>query len=208
MIYFDAVRTVAPQLEPVSVSEFAAAWPSYIEADATRASVLLSAARESVEKITGLVLLQSTWEFSAPAFPRVVTLPRAPVRSITKIEYYNTGGTLTELNAANYRLHTRGVLPQVTPTTGNNWPLTESHRPDAVLITAVLGCFADDAGSPNAIDYTTNPQMVDRYAIARECIIRLAGLNYDEKGDLAPTQLHEIPFGLRHLLAQITLEHI
>jgi uncharacterized phiE125 gp8 family phage protein len=107
--------------------------------------IQIAAARQLIEAVTGRALVTQTWRLDLPAFPaepEPIVLPRAPTASLTSVQYLDTNGTLTTLDAANYLLladsgPTAGPA-QLVPAYGVLWPATR-EQPNAVRITFVAG---------------------------------------------------------------------
>jgi uncharacterized phiE125 gp8 family phage protein len=107
--------------------------------------IQIAAARQLIEAVTGRALVTQTWRLDLSAFPaepEPIVLPRAPTASLTSVQYLDTNGTLTTLDAANYLLladsgPTAGPA-QLVPAYGVLWPATR-EQPNAVRITFVAG---------------------------------------------------------------------
>lgn len=120
-----AVRvTVAPTAEPLSLAEARQHLRRDDYADDGLIAGLIMAAREHVEQRLGRVLCQQTLMLLLDEFPRSqpIYLPRAPVQSITQIQYVNATGVLTTWSSGNYQVDLDGDPPRIEPVYGGAWP--------------------------------------------------------------------------------------
>lgn len=124
-------------------------------------SALMVAARQFVEDHTGRPLITQTWEgvsrswenFFTYGMPDRLRVPvsrceplklKANLQSVVSVEYYDEDGTLQTLDTADYNVITHGILGEVWPAFGTQWPVTQD-RPDAIKVTFVAG-YGDEAG--------------------------------------------------------------
>lgn len=131
-------RTVAPTLEPLTLPEA----KNHLrvlggDEDATIRD-FLKAARENFEDATGRALLTQTWEQVYDYFPNIITLFRAPVQSVTKIDYIDSEGVLTLLAASEYVLDNHREPARIVEAFGVSWPVTR-QTVNAVIVTFVAG---------------------------------------------------------------------
>lgn len=99
-------RSVAPESDPVSLSDlkdFCEITHSLKDADLTDA---LAAARDETEIYTGLALMTQTWVLSVNAWcERAVELARAPLASVVSVKYYPAdGGAQVTVSSGQYRV--------------------------------------------------------------------------------------------------------
>lgn len=108
--------------------------------ESSAVQLYLGVARDTVERRTGRALIDQTWELATNSFcaPRL-TLGRAPVSSITSIQYYDESNSIQTLSSASYS------LIKSEDASGVAWfdpldPLPQLYnRPDAVKATFVAG---------------------------------------------------------------------
>ncbi len=196
-------QTVAPTREVMTLDEFKGYQRVHNDSDEERLMEELNNARHFVEEHTGLVLSESTYECAQANFDGAmgaIKLPIAPIRSIVKLEHYNTSGALTTISSANYRLHDHTLVQTITPATGVLWPLVEINRPDGVIVTVVAGCVADG-------DTSSSELTMSRYHIAKRAIAMLASHLF-ENGLIAPIQLYKTPMAFQALLNTCRLEFL
>jgi uncharacterized phiE125 gp8 family phage protein len=99
------LRTVAPSVEPVTALEA----KSFLRLAGSTEDALLEglirAAREDVERATGLALIDQTWRLAIDRIPPgdVVLLMRHPVRQIIAVTTYGSEGEASLVNANDYQ---------------------------------------------------------------------------------------------------------
>jgi uncharacterized phiE125 gp8 family phage protein len=131
-------QTVAPVIEPISLAEMKA----HVRVDGsdsdTPLGVMITAARQWVEKQYQISLVQRTYRADLWGFYSVIDLPLPPLSSITQIQYYTSDSpqVLTTLDATAYRadLGNSRIYRDTTVTLPS-----VSSRHDAVQITFVAG---------------------------------------------------------------------
>lgn len=102
-------RTVAPEGEPLSVAECKA----YLRIDHGDDDALIGelarAAREEVERYTGMALLAQDWRLTLDRWPRFgrVTIPLHPVAEILSVTVYGTDGEASLVDPETYQLDPR-----------------------------------------------------------------------------------------------------
>ena len=121
-------------------------------ADDALIEVMIQAATELAEQITGRAITRQTWELTLDAFPATCfALTRVPVASVTSLKYVDYDGTLQTLDAAQYTLSTADdyAPARVLPAYGCSWPSARSQA-DAVALRYLAG-YADAATVPESI---------------------------------------------------------
>lgn len=153
--------TSEPASEPVTVAELRA----WVRQDQTTDDAVLEslgkAARSMVEKLAGRQLVTATWVLSLDGFPwpggwafleaptifpdpHTIRVPKAPLQSVTSVQYYDLGDTLQTLDAGTYVVDAATDPGRIFLAMNKVWPVTRL-RPAAVRITFVAGYGA--AGS-------------------------------------------------------------
>lgn len=130
-------------------------------------------------------LMTQTWDYTLHCFPceRYISLPLAPVQSITSITYKDTNGQDQTFAGSNYTLSAdKDWQPRVNLAPLASWPATW-NEPDAVKIRAVYG-------------YTLVPMPI------RQAILLLAAHWYENREPVNVGNItSELPFGVYALLA-------
>lgn len=162
------VLTTAPSELAVSVAEA----KSHCRVDGTAEDAwftnTVGAAVRMCEEMCDRAFVTQTWVLALDAFPSTsgeccddpdrdgltsageIVLPRAKVRSVDSIEYYDAAGDLQTLSASVYQLDDLAEPGRVKPAPGQAWPATEAGRYNAVRITYQCGYGAAAAVDPRA----------------------------------------------------------
>lgn len=141
-------RTVAPTVEPVTLSE-AKSQANYDDDDKDPDFDLwVKAAREMTETRTRRAFLNQTWTLKLDAFPDdVIELRRCPVSSVTSITYLDGEGTTQTLPTSVYAVDLSNEPARITLKYGQDWPTTYLQA-NAVTVTFVAGYGATAANVP------------------------------------------------------------
>lgn len=131
-------RTVDPTSEPLTLPEAKAHLNILSGEKDTEIRDFLKSAREDFEDATGRVLMTQTFEQVYDWFPTTINLVRAPVQSVTKIEYIDTEGVLTLLATSEYVLDSHREPARIVEAFGVSWPTTR-QTVNAVIVTFVAG---------------------------------------------------------------------
>lgn len=154
----------APASEPVALSgsDGLKAWLRVEHAASDdEITALGKAARLLVEKLTGRALVTQTWVLTLDNFPwpggwqyvnspaifpdpHTIRVPKAPLQSVSSVEYYDLSDTLTTLAASTYVVDATTDPGRIFLAMNKVWPVTRL-RPGAVRITFVAGYGAASA---------------------------------------------------------------
>lgn len=172
-----------PTVEPVSLQEVKDLGRANWDVEDAMIDRLITAARRHGESITRRQFITAIWQLSLDSFPcgRILRLPRAPLASVTSVEYDDKDGVERTLAASAYRAltgRTPGAIESKT-LTGQIWPETYEQA-DAVRITFVAGYGAAAANVPEDI---------------RDAIAWLAAWRYEHR------ELDTIPAAFEAMLA-------
>ncbi len=98
------IRTVEPAVEPVTLVEAKDFLRVASASDDDLLTGLIRAAREDVERTTGLALIDQTWRLAVDCLPRtrVLAMPRHPVKEIVSVTVYGEDGEATITPADGY----------------------------------------------------------------------------------------------------------
>lgn len=99
-------RTVAPQVEPVTLAEAKQVLRLDHDSEDELIAGLIRAAREEVEASCGIALIDQDWRLTLDLPPRSgrVLLRRHPVREILSVTAYGGDGEASLIDPARYRL--------------------------------------------------------------------------------------------------------
>jgi len=149
--YRSLVRTVAPAVEPVSVSEAKAHLRVDTDADDTYIGTLITVAREYCEERLDATFIESTWVAKYDVFPLwELLLPRPPmVDSNVSITYRDEGGndqTITS-GGGDFRIDAASVPGRVYPNYEEVWPAVRGDE-NSVTVTYKAGYGTTAADVP------------------------------------------------------------
>jgi uncharacterized phiE125 gp8 family phage protein len=133
------VPLIAPESEPVTVSEA----KEYARVDHTHEdalfSSLITAARKQAEEINLQALAPQTFRLVLRGFPRTtlaLPIPRPPLVAVESVEYVDEDGVERVWDESEYEVATGSYLGSIIAK--DAWPATAT-RPDAVRITYRAG---------------------------------------------------------------------
>lgn len=97
-------RTVEPAAEPVTLAEVKAHLRIAHDSEDTLIAGLIRAAREDLERATGLALIDQGWRLALDAWPArgCVLLARHPVREVLSVTVYGSQGEASLIDPAEY----------------------------------------------------------------------------------------------------------
>jgi len=162
-------QTAAPTVEPVSLVEA----KDHLRVDVTDDDAVvqnkLMAARDYVERWTGLSLCQQTWKLYLDRFPpadrweswpwraapNTVLLPRWPIQSITSIQWTDLNGNVTTISSSDYLVDVVSRPARIVPATGKSWPSTPAlAAQNGVVVTFVAGAANPGTIPPSLVQAT------------------------------------------------------
>lgn len=139
------VVVTAPAVEPVSVSDLKDHLNLTLADDDTMLANVVVAARQYVERFIGRPIVNTTFDLHYDAFPAgAITLPKAPVTSVTSVKYLDPNGVETTLSGGSYTADIHSDPGRIVPG-ADGWPDTDDV-PNAVVVRFVAGhgAAADD----------------------------------------------------------------
>jgi len=103
-----SIRTGEPGAEPVTLAELKQYLRLGHASEDELLSGLIRAAREDLERATGLALIEQDWRLVLDRLPSngIVLLPRHPVREVTAITYYDADGAPHVVSSGDYQVDT------------------------------------------------------------------------------------------------------
>lgn len=128
----------AALVEPVSTAEAKTQARIDISDDDAYVDTLIASARAYVENKTGRQLISQTWLLYLDCFPRVIKVPKAPLQSVTQIDYIDTDGNSQTLSSSVYTVNAKRDPGEIVQAYGESWPATRTV-PNAVTVTFVAG---------------------------------------------------------------------
>ena len=137
------LRPVAlPRAEPISVAEAKDHVRQPHDAEDVYIGVLVSAARQHIERITGRSLVLQTWDYALDTFPggHALQLPTAPVQAVSSITYYDDDlSTETVLDSSRYQTDTLKEPARVALKAGEVWPSDQLRQSSGVVVRLKAG---------------------------------------------------------------------
>lgn len=116
-----SAQTAKPAQLPVTLSDVKAHL-RYDDTDQDRLILsLIDAAREKIEIETQRALITQEWTHTYDSWPCVFDRLRAPLQSVTSIEYIDIAGAPQTVPAIDYVVETEG-LGRVSPAYSKSWP--------------------------------------------------------------------------------------
>lgn len=200
--------SVPPAFEPVPREEMKTHLRVDHNAEDGYIDSINRAAREWVETLCGLALLTQTLIHTQARFPTAADLPewainegrgasldirltRAPVQSITSVQYLDDDDVAQTVSAATYRLAAERPA-RIVPKVGATWPQV-SPRPAAVIITYVAG-YSSAEVVPEPI---------------KQAIKLMAGHLYENReASISGTIITQLPRGIMDLLAPHRVSYV
>lgn len=141
--------TVPPTEEPVTVDE-AKEWARITDsAEDALVERLILRGRQAVEAFTGRALMAQTVVQRWDCWPRRMEMLRAPVSSVTSLQYIDSLGATQTVSSANYYTDLVSEPARLVPVPSYSWPTLQDGRPNAVILTYTAGASdVDDVAEP------------------------------------------------------------
>jgi uncharacterized phiE125 gp8 family phage protein len=145
----------APAVEPITTSE--AKLHLKLDSDTTDDTLiaaLITAARETIENLTGRALINQTWEMALEEWPEdedELKLYPSPLSSVTSVTYTDVDGiTQTWSPTTGYTADTYSIPGQLLLRYGQYWPVNREIE-NSILITYVCGYGAASSSVPGPL---------------------------------------------------------
>ncbi len=102
---------------------------------------LIATSRRTIELHTGRKMITQTWERAMNAYPRgnAITLPGAPLQSVTSINSYDVDDAATEFSSGGYFVDTYEEPGRVSLNYSTQWPSITLRPANGVIIRYVSG---------------------------------------------------------------------
>ncbi len=107
--------STAPTTEPVLLQEVKDYMRVTINDDDALIMRLMKASRDAVETMTNRQLITATWVLRLNDFQAEIPLPRAPLSSVTSVQYIDSNNTTQTLAGTVYTTDTNSEVSAVAP---------------------------------------------------------------------------------------------
>lgn len=186
-----------PTQEPITTEEAKLHLRVEIDDDDELIDSLTTAARQWVERYTGLTLCETVLEAAFQGYPDwYIELPKPPILEVLSFKYTDSSGVDTTLASDQYVLdRTVAIAPRVVPAYGVTWPGTRWQS--SSLRVRYRAGYAQ-AGSPDETHLIPQPLTA--------AIKILLGHFYENRESVAPANMQELPQGVLFLCRPYRVE--
>lgn len=135
------IVNTAPTSEPLTTAELKAHCRVTTSDEDTLIDAYAKACRMTLERMTGIVFIDTTFDEYLDAFPcdDVIRLYRGPLISVSSLKIINTSGTETTLvENTDFVIDTKSRQPRICPAYGTVWSPTRNQM-NAVHVTYKAG---------------------------------------------------------------------
>lgn len=156
-------NTASTYTDNIADSSLGAAAPSTNTTSDPLLSMLIKAARQVAENMTGRALITQTWEQVLDQFPaHEIKIGMLPVQSIESVKYYDGEGSLQTMDAADYVLDADTLPGWILPARNVSWPATLDMA-NAVIARFVAGYGSAGSSVPAEIRMWISAQCAAAY---------------------------------------------
>ena len=145
--------TTAPAVEPVTAAEVKLHSRIDTDADDGKIAMLIEAAREYIESVTGRRFVSTTLTLTLDRFPAddFIELPGAPLQSVTSVKYVDSLGAIQTFSSSSYDVDvTDDMHGRIYVDRSTGWPSVYYQR-NAVTIIYKAGHGDTAANVPEKI---------------------------------------------------------
>lgn len=153
--------TASPLAEPITLSEALVHLKEVADGGSNDAYItsLITTARASCEKRTGLVLISTAQLLTLNDWPCVtrtnplgiIDLKTGPLIAVQSVQYLDTAGTLQTLAVDQYKVYTHLPTGMIGPAYGVSWPSVQDDVMDAVRVAFTAGYGSTAASVPTPL---------------------------------------------------------
>lgn len=154
----------APGAEPVTTTEAKTHLRVDTSDDDTYIATLITAARQWIEEMGNLALINTTYVEKFDRFPScgIIELTKGPVSTISSIQYVDENGATQTWASANYQTDIRMKPARIAPIYGASFPSTQAAL-GAVTVTYVAGFGAASTSIPSPIIHAVKLLIAEMY---------------------------------------------
>ena len=176
--------TTEPTIEPVTLEEAKTQCRVTDDAEDSLIEGYITSARQVAERYTNRAFINTTYAYRRDSFPVEFHLPRAPLSSVTTIQYVDTAGDTQTLSSSVYNVDIYQEPGRISEAYGQQWPSARGIN-NAVIVTYVAGYGATAATVPQGI---------------KDAIMILVNHFYGNRGLFVSTPINTIPMSAMSLL--------
>lgn len=143
-------------------------------------NVLIDVATDYAEKYTKRDFITRTWRTYRDCFPyvnnyncsgydSVFVLRKAPVQSITSVEYLDSDNNTQAFDSSNYYIPKTNRFTQIVLDKNKSWPSDISDRKQSVIITFVSGYGDADTDVPDSLKQAMLLMIANLYTNRGDC---------------------------------------
>ncbi len=160
----------APSVEPVTAKDLRQELRLVLD-DTTEddhLNLLITSARNQVEAMTKRALIDTVFIYNLNRWPRGnrITLPIAPLDSVTHVKYTDTEDTQSTLSSDDYAVLTSGLFGEIVLNYGEVWPSDALNEQDPIEIQFTAGYGPAPSDVPEALRIAVR-QMAAQWYINR-----------------------------------------
>lgn len=159
-MWLPIVTTVAPENEPISLTEAKAHLQVEHTSDDTYIGSCIAAARAHCEAMTGTRLVAQTVVMRTDRWADLERLPLAPITSITSIQYVDTADAPQTVAGSVYEGRLYELEPSIVLKFNQTWPTIRVNS--LITITAVVGYATIPASVLHAIKILVGDMYMQR----------------------------------------------
>lgn len=144
---------------------------------------LIDVATKTIEAETNRAIETITLTHILDGFDSTITLPEAPIQSVTSIRYHDQNRIEQTLPSTEYTVDSRKVFTEITPAYGKTWPTT-TPAPQSVTVTYIAGYQPSNIPAP-----------------LKQAALMLIGSLYEQRENHVEGEaLRYAPVGVKHLI--------
>ncbi len=185
---WDGVTVVTgPASPPLTTAEAKSRLRVDVTDDDTLIDALVNSAVAAIDGPNGIgyALITQTWRKAFDAFPSVIELPGAPIKSVTSVKYVDGDGATQTLDAGAYRVDLNSDPVRITPVYGTTWPTTRGVT-SAVWVDYVLGEASSTAIAADLVS----------------AVALLTGHWYENREAVSEGDMREVPMAFNSIVAR------
>lgn len=135
--------TSEPAVEPIELDEAKQQLRLDGDEEDEYVNSLIVTARKYVEQVTWRQLITATFRWKFDRLCGVWYVPRAPLQSVSSIQYVDANGTTQTLSGSLYTVDAASDPGRILPAYNQTWPGTRGHINDATIV--YVAGYGDDA---------------------------------------------------------------